>query len=236
MVECGTDGVCLADCTQDSDCREGYECSDFDEDGTNECAPQPPTPPSNLGAACAADADCDGGDLQPFCIPEVADNMGMMEETGFPGGQCRAVGCQFPVENGQEFIGIDGGCGGTNLCFPFDDGQGGSVGVCLQSCSDNSGCERMTNGMVDNSYSCGILGTLDNMGTLEPIGVCEPACASDADCEFGDGMGGTVQGVCNSNNYCERPCDPADAMSCGGGDFQCTDNGSGTFSCSYMAP
>ena len=110
------DGVCLADCSADTDCRAGYGCFDPLGNGYDACYPIADGT-GVTGDACTGLSDCSGGQ-NGFCISE---------DQGFTGGYCSISGCMADTD-----------CPAGNHCS-FNDGQGG---VCMLDCVDDTSCTR----------------------------------------------------------------------------------------------
>jgi hypothetical protein len=93
-------GYCLKTCTNGTTCRTPYyDCFDVDGDGSTECAPLG-SGSGAVGAPCARDADCAGGQLG-FCYVEPY----------FKGGYC-TLGCDTsnPCPGGSV-------CGTDGICY-----------------------------------------------------------------------------------------------------------------------
>ncbi len=174
----GTD-LCLAACTTDSDCRDGYGCRHRDPADTTSpmacmaqctmnaqctttgdiCNPgvgacTQPFVASNLGQACASASDCVGG----RCFDEAS--------AGWPGGTCAAVGCSLSGSSTAET------CPSGGVCV--DNGEApADIGVCLTACDPSA------SGTCRTGYACVPLPSDATMGA------CKPACTGDSDCSGG---------------------------------------------------
>lgn len=114
-ADCGPDGhcngrACVATCTSNNDCRPGYECSDFFNDGTTVCAPA--TTYVMPGGACTSDDMCATTYFGATCLAP---------DDGFADGYC-VVGCE-----------VDADCPGASFCASTDTG-----GVCVPTCNATS--------------------------------------------------------------------------------------------------
>lgn len=103
----GSNSLCMLDCDSDFDCDPGYECRDYDDDGTDECTT--PAGTGLTGDPCGSNADCADGSV---CETSISNsNNGT---TSFPGGVCTttcvAILTQCP--DGESVCAIDG------LCMP----------------------------------------------------------------------------------------------------------------------
>ncbi len=157
----GADQILLLSCQELNDALLDQFCAE-DPNIAQVCeCPVIEPQETDTGEPCAADADCEAGNLQPFCFTEVDAMTG--EESGFAGGYCTAVGCQ-----------ADEQCGENNICVQID--QQGTT-ICL------AGCDPANNGEGDcrEGYAC------PDLSQGQGVGACIPACTEDADC----GEGGT---------------------------------------------
>ena len=154
------------------DLKEDVFCSTNGFNLGDQCECPAPTPPV-LGTECMTSAECDGGSLTPFCIPE-NDGMG---NDGPPGGQCVAIGCTFPEGSNPTagsifFAGEALGCGPNSRALAQD----AMTCICLPGCSDNSTCDRgVAAGSTDPGYSCSLLGPFPTdvfQTESEPAGIC----------------------------------------------------------------
>jgi hypothetical protein len=84
----------------------------------------------NLGSSCNRDADCQAGELQPYCIPATDPNAA---DTGWSGGYCTGIQCN------------EGDCGPNGICVGINDmGQTACLSLCgeeLPDCRTGYGCE-----------------------------------------------------------------------------------------------
>lgn len=126
---CGEGGLACARCGANEACRDGRCWSVFDTDGGG--------PPPLVGTPCTADTQC-GGDGLSFCIPEL-DPSGT--NTGFAGGYC------------SRFCDASS-CPAGARCVPAETSTGGTVNLCVATCSDASGCR--TGYRCDTSAGAGI--------------------------------------------------------------------------------
>ncbi len=166
----------------------------------------------NVGAACNDDSNCEGGTLNAICIAEIDENG---DETGFPGGICISGPCDAgSTEAGAGAIGAQTGCGENGFCLN-EQGQQGVQSICYRACSFNSDCR--------SGYACEVVGFFTNG---DPAGRCQPACSSNADCPvytLNADPNTQLNSFCNADGWCEVPCNPNEADSCGSsGQQTCT--------------
>ncbi|APR83992.1 Hypothetical protein A7982_09341 [Minicystis rosea] len=142
-------GVCLATCTQDSDCRTGYACAEkglaqkvcvlppepsctnYDDDDSNDlidcqdpaCQARPDCVPGDKapGQPCTANTDCFADNNDPIC---------MDSSLGFTDGYC------------SQFCEMNDDCGIAGVCTY--EGPHGSQ-VCLKACTTSNQCPAGTN-------------------------------------------------------------------------------------------
>lgn len=156
--------TCLAACSNDGDCRDGYSCVHGDTDRA--CAP-PALGFHGLGDSCVGDADCDG---ELTCL-EVSDD----------GRQCTET-CTSVLNCGIGADCIGGLCRRT--CGDDDDCQGDQV---CASTADGRFCAptpplSIIGGPCDDDGDC--IGGLICL-TDAPQGYCTRECDSPGDCEGG---------------------------------------------------
>jgi hypothetical protein len=202
------EGTCLATCTDETSCREGYLCGGglmvLGVTIPDTCRPKPETDQLEddvAGAMCEEDADCAGGS----CLLERPAIGGAV---ALPGGYCTGACLE------------DEHCGGGGLCV---ESLLGGAGSCYAACGDDSDCER-------DGYRCRPLLTGDRgcnpAADPLPDDTAGDACASDADC--GGGMGTCaselpVAGVAGllgqsraaPGGYCSQSC--LEEIDCGAG-------------------
>lgn len=114
---------------------------------------------TDAGSICTDTAQCQSGDLLPFCIlPEYEG-----EATSWVGGYCTAIGCMSDIA-----------CGSNNLCARLGDDN-----ICLRKCNDFvSGLEPSEAlELCRPNYVCQPLGS--------DRGICIPPCRSDEECGVG---------------------------------------------------
>ncbi len=164
----GVTSMCLASCTSDGECRDGWACravdgyperrvcrpacdSASDCSGGRVCNPAlgicaSPFDASQLGAMCSRRGGCTGGS----CLREA--------DSGFPGAYCAYFGCT---------VGTDSTCPTGGACAPTADG----AGICLDACAADADCTRP-------GYAC------RNVDGANPMSsrACLPACTSDMHC------------------------------------------------------
>ncbi len=109
-----------------------------------------PTIPGSVGAACAADSDCDML-TAPTCMTTLGGAGGFSAE--FPGGYCTQT-CT------PSFGGAPDGCPAGSACFGGGFGGFGAA-FCGKTCSSDADCR------VAESYSC----------TAPPFGAGPSVCA-----------------------------------------------------------
>jgi hypothetical protein len=165
-----------------------------------------------IGTECAADEYCDGGTLNGICIAETDENG---EATGYVGGYCISGPCDAGNQMaGSGAIGPQTGCGAEGFCIN-EQTENGVASICYRQCSANTDCRE--------GYACEILGFFTNG---DPAGRCQPACTTNEDCPVYtlDADPDTQLGsFCNTDGWCEIPCSPDEADSCGdGGQRICT--------------
>ena len=193
--------LCLAECTADGDCRDGYQCwagvcqPTCESDG--ECGSAGATCEAGRcsGAECVVDSDCAGElvCLASRCTEDVPGDAG----TGLGNGE--------PCTAPSQCL--------SGICLPPAQG-----GVCAASCTDRESC----GGGLD--LACSPVGLdLDGDGSVDSaVAACVPAdptgdflaafCRNDSDCE---------SRVC-LRNQCQEACD--DDIDCLFGQV-CTDIG-----------
>ncbi len=158
----------------------------------------------NPGAACTTDDDCEGGTLNAACIAETDENG---EDTGFPGGVCISGPCDAgSTMAGAGAIGPQTGCGAEGFCIN-EQSQQGVQSICYKQCSVNTDCR--------DGYACEVIGFFTNG---DPAGRCQPACATNDDCPvytLNADPNTQLNSFCNADGWCEIPCNPAEADSCG---------------------
>ena len=138
------------------------------------------------------------------------------EPTGYIGGYCLSGPCDSgSTMAGVGAIGPQTGCGAEGFCIN-EQSQQGVQSICYKSCSANTDCR--------SGYACEVIGFF-NDADMTPAGRCQPACATNDDCEvytLNDGSG-QLNSFCNTDGWCEVPCNPNEANSCGdGGGYVCT--------------
>ena len=106
--------LCVADCSDDSDCREGYDCRQTP--AGNFCLSTPePVDGSSDGESCTSGDQCAGG----VCISE---------DDGWPGGYCTTVDC-------DDFEDCARPGGEDNRCL---QNRGGNL--CVRICTSQDEC------------------------------------------------------------------------------------------------
>ncbi len=142
--------------------------------------------PGNVGAACADDTACQGGDLQGFCA----------SDQGIPDGYCLAGPCPSDgLQDGDVYT--FAGCGTGNICSVSTDPMTGTnSGVCLDGCSAAGDCR--------TGYVCALQGFgQDEAMNVTAVRAClPPVCMDNTNCPMGF--------RCNSG-VCELPCSDMDA-------------------------
>jgi hypothetical protein len=153
---------------------------------------------------CEVDEDCEGGTLNAICVPETDEDG---EPTGPPGGRCLSGPCDAGSQMaGAGAIGPQTGCGEDGFCIN-EQTQNGVASVCYKQCSANTDCRE--------GYACEVIGFFTNG---DPAGRCQPACTTNEDCPVYtlDADPNTqLNSFCNTDGWCEIPCDPNEADSCG---------------------
>ncbi len=186
----GTRPLCLAECTSDGDCREGYQCwagvcrptclSD------SECGAAGAACVDGrcTGAECAIDSDC-GAALR--CL----------------GGRC----VDAPADAGGGTLPDGSPCGGptecaSGICLPPAQG-----GVCAAPCTDRESC-------VDFDLACAPVALdVDGDGAGDTVvSACVPAdpagqflagyCRNDSDCESRVCLRSQCQESCDDDTDC----------------------------------
>ena len=189
-----------------SSALEGIYCDSLGLGAQCDC------PVPSVGEPCLGDTDCDGGTLNPICIPEFDQSTG--DPTGYTGGYCVAGPCDAGNQDvGSIAVGATTGCGEEAMCIN-ENTQSGVASICYELCSTNSECR--------SGYSCEILGFFSD-GTA--AGRCQPACSTNADCpEYTENVtGNLIASFCNADQWCESPCNPNEVGSCGtSGNLRCT--------------
>ncbi len=166
-----------------------------------------------IGTACAADTDCEGGTLNPICIPETDPDTN--EATGFTGGYCISGPCDAgSTQAGAIAVGGTTGCGTDAMCIN-ENTQNGVTSICYDLCSANTDCR--------DGYACEVLGFFTSG---DAAGKCTPACETNEDCPvytLTADPNTMLNSFCNADKWCEIPCNPNEADSCGtGGELTCT--------------
>jgi len=192
-------GVCVADCTGNSDCRTpDYQCFDADDDGSNvtECwAVGSGT--GDVGDACDVHGDCAGGQ-DGWCVHD---------SVGWKNGYCtRRYTAQTPCPSG------------SHRAF-FDSSTG--EGVCLKDCTSNNDCR--TDGYlcydVDNNANTECAAAATGNGQVGD------ACQELYDCAGGaDGSCLTQDDNGFRNGYCTESCSSSNACPTGS---HCSDPANG---------
>lgn len=109
---CGEGGLACARCSATATCRDGRCSADVDGGGI----------PPQVGTPCTADSQC-GSDGLSFCIPETSGGT----STGFVGGYCSRF-CSGAT------------CPAGARCVPSTTSTGGSVDLCVSSCTSVTDC------------------------------------------------------------------------------------------------
>jgi len=147
----GGGGVCVAGCTDDDACREGYACQDGAcqpacTDDAQCSGPRVCNPDIGRCTDCASDEDCSGdqvcADATGTCVaPFDPRDYGRLcasddsvceaglcleESDGYPGSYCVFEGCS-DLE----------ACPGDGVCVP---GIGDAPGLCHRPCASDDGC------------------------------------------------------------------------------------------------
>ena len=176
------EGVCIADCTTNADCRaDGYACYDADGDMKTECWPAG-TGSSPVGGPCSALWECSGGP-GARCIGDGTD---------FYQGYCTIVGCT-----------ANGGCPTGSHCGRIDQATG--EGQCMADCTADTDC-RPTGYLCydyegNGTNECWPAGT-GNGAVGDPCsGIWDCSGGRDAIC-FREQSDGTWPG-----GYCSLRCD-----------------------------
>lgn len=194
-------GQCLATCRDQADCRKGYLCVDAGRAGgvavLGSCQPAPKTDRLGngaAGAACASDADCNGGRCaatSPLGAP-------------FPGNYC----------TGSCFADADCGAGGGCLLLS----GGSSAGQCFEGCASDADCARA--GYRCRELNGGFSACYPGLVAL-PDGTAGRACGADTDCGMAGSCATVLPFGSSSANeptpapdgYCTQACD----SDCGAG-------------------
>jgi len=176
----GGDGLCLPNCTADTDCRaDGYVCTNADEDtgGATECFPGGTDTTAATGDPCTGVWECPGGDDAACLTP---DGSGTVD------GFCTEIGCT-----------ADSDCETGAHCTSFDDGDGGTLGLCLPDCSSDADCRA-------DGYACYDVDE-DGGGVTECWIGGTGAGAPGASCTDAGDCAGGARGRCAPNiidGYC----------------------------------
>jgi hypothetical protein len=116
-----------------------------------------------VGAPCATEADCNGGNLDALCVPEVSAEDG--EDTGFVDGYCTAIECT-----------ADRQCGTGNWCVRI--AEDGST-ACFKGCTTRANCRA--------EYACAELS--DGAGGIcVPACASDADCTAPATCDVATGI------------------------------------------------
>jgi Cys-rich repeat protein len=212
-AQCGEGGVCFGavggagecrkGCSQQADCRDGYECAvqhvqvGFEIPSTCQSLPTPDKLSDNqAGKLCKGDADCGSGS----CRGASEQNDGVCT------GVCIA----------------DADCGAGGICIP---GIYGAAGTCSESCENDTDCQNAGSGwgcpaegerkVCQRQLADGAVGkactaaseAVDCPGgscreqafqVVYTGGYCIGACSTDAECGPG--------GVCIDGRTCLKGC------------------------------
>ena len=155
------------------------------------------------------ECDCEGGTLNAICIPAIDPDTG--EDTSYcVSGPCDAGSTQA----GAIAVGETTGCGEDGMCIN-ENTQNGVSSICYDLCSVNADCR--------DGYACEVLGFFMSG---DAMGKCTPACETNEDCPaytLTADPNTQLNSFCNTDEWCEIPCDPDEAGSCGtGGELACT--------------
>ena len=166
-----------------------------------------------IGASCEEDEDCEGGELDAICVLENDADTG--EATGYVGGYCISGFCDAgSTQAGAIAVSGTTGCGTDGMCIN-EQAQNGVTSICYDLCSANADCR--------DGYACEILGFF---ASGDSAGRCMPACETNEDCPaytLTADPNTQLNSFCNADEWCEIPCDPDEAGSCGtGGELACT--------------
>lgn len=186
---------------------KSLRCGDFGL--TEECGCATPT---NLGAACTASSQCDGGDIAASCIPEVNVDG---DPTGYVGGYCAAVPC--PVLGGvPPYSYRSPVCGDGGVCTVAGT-EGSEQAFCRAGCGPS--CR-------SNGYACQVLDLeLSANNALLFVTACLPKCTADADCGAGsrcDMASGSCQIPCTTTPLGGTVGNPSLADACANSGGSCS--------------
>ncbi len=151
--------------TQTCDDLKPLRCGDFGLTAQCGCAT-----PTNLGAACTTDGQCNGGDLEGFCI-NALDQDG--NPTGYAGGYCAATPCPIPSREPPTAY-RSPACGSNGICTVIGT-VGDEFAYCAAGCG--AGCR------LNAGYACQVL-DLEVTAANDVLFLrgCSPECTSNADC------------------------------------------------------
>lgn len=185
---------CLKDCTQNGDCRPGYECFDSDADGMKECAPVA-TGTGAVGDVCATTADCAGGQ-RGGCATQGT--------SGSTNGYCTISLCNDTDSSTSNDCPTGSHCGFKNAV---------GVGSCVKDCTTDSQCRSV--GYACYDYDADSKKECIGAGTgSSPIG---GACKNTGECGEGQfvfcylpwdqgscmaACGPNERAVCPTNSHC----------------------------------
>ena len=111
-VGAGEQNYCVAACNNASDCRPGQRCQELEVNPGSVCRP-------GIGASCAVDEDCDGGQV---CTAAFSDVIGWVNL--YPNGYCTVRSCS------------PGMCPDGSVCRTPGDRDP----ICAQTCEVDTDC------------------------------------------------------------------------------------------------
>lgn len=159
-------GACIRDCTEPSDCGEGYVCSDagyckLECSQESDCRPGWACSYGDCTPVCQADEECESGNCDRYrgrCLPPRSDELGSVQAECSDNDACRSgicgetVGCLSPCSTERQ------GCPEEARCVS-GDAEAGTLGLCFLTCEADEDCpEGLSCGLESSSSSVSVCG------------------------------------------------------------------------------
>lgn len=206
--ENGNQGICVKGCTTNANCgRTGYECYDYDKDGSRECGPVGSSSAA-VGSPCSTIQACSGGQsavcilqgndwYQGYCSRTCSSNA----DCG-AGAHCGSAGyCFANTCSRTGYVVYDADGDAINECFSAATGTR-AVG---QACQATWECAGLEFGLCANETASGLPGGYCTI-------LCGPDqgfCSGDASC-VPTGGGEVCMDGCTAANQCRTGYNCAD--------------------------